>query len=121
MPVELCRSPPSRSLSVCRLSAICDNCVMVNGVGYKAHWASCDLFIQCQFLPDGSVTVRIKQCPHGLHWDQKALTCTRPSQAKCPFGKYVLYIGPLAAVRNSHKNSVFTTMCLCDVFLALIN
>ncbi|KAK7099388.1 hypothetical protein V1264_003532 [Littorina saxatilis] len=56
---------------------------MVNGVGYKAHWAQCDLFIQCQFLPDGTVTVRIKQCPHGLHWDQNALTCTRPAQAMC--------------------------------------
>ncbi|KAK7491477.1 hypothetical protein BaRGS_00017306, partial [Batillaria attramentaria] len=63
---------------------ICDNCTMVNGVGYKAHWGKCDLFIQCMFGADGSVTVRIKQCPHGLHWDQASLTCNRPDQARCP-------------------------------------
>ncbi|XP_076450762.1 uncharacterized protein LOC143286828 isoform X1 [Babylonia areolata] len=63
--------------------AVCDDCSMVNGVGYKAHWAHCDLFIQCHFLADGTVSVLVKQCPHGLHWHQSALTCTRPSQAAC--------------------------------------
>lgn len=56
---------------------------MVNGVGYKAHWGHCDLFLQCQFLPDGTVTVNIQQCPHGLHWSQALLTCTTPAQAGC--------------------------------------
>ncbi|KAL8618761.1 hypothetical protein ACOMHN_015171 [Nucella lapillus] len=67
--------------------AICDNCTMVNGVGYKAHWAHCDLFLQCEFLPDGSVTVHVKQCPHGLHWDTKTLTCNRPQDAACSMGE----------------------------------
>ncbi|PVD34038.1 hypothetical protein C0Q70_05300 [Pomacea canaliculata] len=57
---------------------------MVNGVGYKAHWSACDLFVQCVIAADGSATVSIRQCPHGLHWDQVALTCNRPSLAACP-------------------------------------
>lgn len=61
---------------------------MVNGVGYKAHWSACDLFVQCVIAADGSATVSIRQCPHGLHWDQAALTCNRPSIAACPLGEW---------------------------------
>lgn len=67
---------------------ICDGCTMVNGVGYKAHWSACDLFVQCVIAADGSATVSIRQCPHGLHWDQAALTCNRPSLAACPQGEW---------------------------------
>ncbi|KAL8618756.1 hypothetical protein ACOMHN_015166 [Nucella lapillus] len=64
-------------------SGACDDCLMVNGVGYKAHWARCDAFLQCQVLADHTVMGTVHYCPHGLHWNRAALTCTRPLQAAC--------------------------------------
>ena len=68
------------------LLGMCDNCTYVNGVGYKGHWAQCDLFVQCQFTVGGALEGQVRHCPHGLHWSQDILTCVTPQQARCRMG-----------------------------------
>ncbi|XP_055900616.1 uncharacterized protein LOC106057861 isoform X1 [Biomphalaria glabrata] len=64
---------------------LCQGGQEINGVGYKAHWSDCSKFIQCHFLPDGTVHVVMKSCQHGTHWDQNTLSCTNGNIAHCPY------------------------------------
>ncbi|XP_061177914.1 protein PIF-like [Saccostrea echinata] len=61
----------------------CDDCKMLNGIGFNPHPDNCDKFTQCYFGPNGQVRMAYRQCPFGQYWDQSVLTCRPSEQVPC--------------------------------------
>ncbi|XP_052799564.1 sushi, von Willebrand factor type A, EGF and pentraxin domain-containing protein 1-like [Mya arenaria] len=55
--------------------SVCDNCRMLNGVGYTQHPHECSEYVQCYFSARGGIEAVYRKCPFGLFWDQGDLTC----------------------------------------------
>ncbi|KAL5006098.1 hypothetical protein ScPMuIL_017256 [Solemya velum] len=61
----------------------CDNCRIVNGVGYTSHPDDCDKYIQCYFGEGRKVKSVVRQCGFATLWDQSKLTCAHYTDVTC--------------------------------------
>eukprot|EP00105_Crassostrea_gigas_P019138 XP_011437523.1 PREDICTED: uncharacterized protein LOC105335381 isoform X1 [Crassostrea gigas] len=64
---------------------LCQGCIIDGGLGYANHPSSCERFIVCYPGEGGKLVPIEQQCPHGLFWSQKALTCRLPKDVLCPY------------------------------------
>ncbi|KAK3591864.1 hypothetical protein CHS0354_005067 [Potamilus streckersoni] len=67
--------------------SLCDQCRMINGVGYNRHPYDCNQYIQCYFGPNGRIEPVYRKCPFGQFWNQDILTCDRSELVNCPQDK----------------------------------
>lgn len=67
----------------------CDNCKMINGIGFNPHPDDCDKFVQCYFGTKGQLRVAYRQCPFGQYWDQSVLTCRPSEYVECEKGNWL--------------------------------
>ncbi|KAK6184125.1 hypothetical protein SNE40_006652 [Patella caerulea] len=56
---------------------------MSNGIGYNPHSIDCRKYIQCEFGLNGVITPVVRECSHGLFWDQDLLNCNYPAAVQC--------------------------------------
>lgn len=70
---------------------LCQGCIIDGGLGYANHPSSCERFIVCYPGEGGKLVPIEQQCPHGLFWSQKALTCRLPKDVLCPYGEFYIY------------------------------
>ncbi|KAK6191895.1 hypothetical protein SNE40_003474 [Patella caerulea] len=105
---------------------LCDNCTMLNGVGYRPHRDSCQKFIQCIFNQDVLIKALPKDCAPRLFWDQDKLTCNYPEEVECTKGpcygkgdgdyghpdncrEYYECVGGISSLKCCPKGSSFDT------------
>ena len=65
----------------------CDDCKMLNWIGFNPHPDDCDKFVQCYFGSKGQLRVAYRQCPFGQYWDQSMLTCRPSEYVECEKGR----------------------------------
>ncbi|GAB1604032.1 uncharacterized protein LOC115219174 [Argonauta hians] len=74
----------SQSTIDTNLDRFCEDCVVYTGAGYYSHPLRCDVFVHCFASGDNrTVQASVKECPSGLYWSQKDLTCRYPSEVEC--------------------------------------
>ncbi|XP_076450405.1 protein PIF-like [Babylonia areolata] len=58
-----------------RPGGLCEEAVLVSGVGYRAHPTEANKYIQCYFPSETRTLAIVRECPFGLLWNDKQRLC----------------------------------------------
>lgn len=92
----------------------CDNCKMINGIGFNPHPDDCDKFVQCYFGTKGQLRVAYRQCPFGQYWDQSVLTCRPSEYVECEKGNWLCMYNTRSWGGGSYKDSTFSYVAILN-------
>lgn len=80
----------------CHFTQICSEAVVLQGAGFAPLPGTCDAYILCRFYGDIPISMSVKRCPIGLHWNQDKLTCDYAINVGCISGMVILiFLVPL--------------------------
>ena len=80
------------------MTGLCEDSVVIDGVGYRAHPYEADKYIQCYFPSQGVAVIVVRECPFGTLWNPHARLCD-------PFHRVRLANGKISCILNNNNNN----------------
>ena len=87
------------------MTGLCEDSVVIDGIGYRAHPYEADKYIQCYFPSQGLAVSVVRECPFGLLWNPHARLCDTYLRVRLAHGKAQLAHTQRRRLRTVNRHS----------------